>query len=92
MKAAGHGQGKITIWLESDSKKNKLHFKDNGSGISPKIIRFIFNRFFSKTTHGTGIGLTFCKLVMQEFGGNITCYSEEGKFTQFILDFPHIES
>lgn len=92
VKAAGHGQGEITIWLEKDSRKNKLHFKDTGTGISPKIIRFIFNRFFSKTTHGTGIGLTFCKLVMQEFGGSITCYSEEGKFTEFVLDFPNIEA
>jgi len=48
----------------------------------------IFDRFFSSTHHGSGIGLAFCKLVMQAYGGNITCQSQQGEFTEFVLSFP----
>lgn len=90
IKAAGKGE--IWIWLELGSKKNKLHFKDTGTGIAAKVLPHIFSRFFSNTPHGTGIGLTFCKIVMQKFEGDITCESEEGEYTEFILSFPSIVS
>lgn len=85
IKAAGKGQ--IYIWTEK-TKRHELHFKDTGQGISPKILPNIFDRFYSKTLHGSGIGLAFCKMVMQSFKGDIKCFSEEGKFTEFVLYFP----
>lgn len=83
-------KGNISIWLERGSTYNRLYFKDTGPGIAKEILPHIFERFFTRTYHGAGIGLTFCKAVMESLGGKITCESEEGAYTQFILIFPFI--
>lgn len=86
-----HTQGQIKIWLEKNNNKyNKLYFKDTGKGIPKDILPHIFDQFFSRTYHGTGIGLTYCKIVMDSLGGSIICDSIEGSYTQFILNFPVI--
>jgi len=81
-------KGKIMIWTETTPKGNYLYFKDTGTGMSPAMVSNIFDRFYSQTHHGTGIGLAFCKAVMTSFGGTISCESKEGEYTIFILKFP----
>lgn len=81
----------IIIWLEKAKHYNILHFKDTGKGISPDILPRIFESFFSKTPHGTGIGLAFCKNIMEAYDGHICCQSKLGKYTEFILQFPKIK-
>lgn len=82
------GKGSIRIWCEETPKMNILHFYDSGKGIAPKVLSHIFDAFYTKTYHGTGVGLSFCKYVMRSFGGDITCNSKENEFTDFILSFP----
>lgn len=82
------GKGRVTISLASHKNNNVLYFKDTAKGISKKALPHVFDRFFSETFHGTGIGLAFCKLVMQNFGGSIACRSEEGEYAEFMLTFP----
>jgi signal transduction histidine kinase len=48
----------------------------------------IFDHFFTKTRHGTGVGLAYCKMVMEDLGGDMTCESVKGEYTHFILHFP----
>lgn len=87
------GKGIISIWLEQTPHYNILHFKDTASGIPKKYLPYIFDRFFSKSTHqGTGIGLSFCKMVMENMRGKITCDSVEGSYTHFKLSFPIIKN
>ena len=81
-------KGSITIRTELTSSHNYLFFKDTGLGIDNKILPSVFERFFSRTNHGTGIGLAFCKLVMENIGGNISVRSENDVYAEFILDFP----
>jgi PAS domain S-box-containing protein len=82
------GKGEVQIWASKAGKYNELHFKDTGSGISSKVLPHIFEKFYTKTPHGTGVGLAFCKLVMESFGGKIDCSSKEGEFAEFVLYFP----
>ena len=84
-------KGGISIWAESTPKGNTLYFKDTGKGMSASVVSHIFDRFYAHTRHGTGIGLAFCKSVMEGFGGMITCESKEGEHTTFILKFPFIK-
>lgn len=86
VKAANKGH--ISLWIETTPQGNYLYFKDTGKGMSPSMVDHIFDRFYSHTHHGTGIGLAFCKSVMESFGGNIACESLEGEHTTFILQFP----
>ncbi|WP_233870112.1 sensor histidine kinase [Paraburkholderia adhaesiva] len=84
----------ISIRLESESTENRLIFSDTGSGIPPDILPHIFTRFYTSSgttedvTLGTGIGLAFCRDVMQAIGGAITCSSVQGEYTEFVLTFP----
>jgi len=67
--------------------------EDTGTGILPQNLKRIFERFYTTTEsgHGSGIGLSFCKMVMDGLGGSITCESEFGVYTRFTLLFPRTE-
>lgn len=83
-------KGEIYIRLEHGIKYNRLYFKDTALGIDSKILPNIFNKFYSRSNNGTGIGLSFCKMVMQKFNGDIVCDSKKGEYCEFILTFPII--
>jgi signal transduction histidine kinase len=83
-------KGEISIWIENEVKYNILHFKDTGKGIAEKVLPHIFDRFYSRTYHGAGVGLAFCMLVMQSFGGDISCRSVEDKYADFSMRFPKL--
>lgn len=82
----------IRIWLTRGKSFNEIHFKDTGTGIDPAILPKIFDRFFTKTTHGTGIGLAFCKMAAEYMRGKITCDSIYGEFTEFVISFPVLKN
>jgi PAS domain S-box-containing protein len=84
------GKGEIFISLKQEEVENMLIFRDTAKGISEKDLSSIFEKFFSKTLHGSGIGLAFCKQVMHSFGGTISCHSIENEFAEFVLRFPKI--
>lgn len=86
LKAAN--KGKILIWTQTTPKENFLYFKDTGKGIPASMIPHIFDRFYSRTHHGTGLGLAFCTSVMESFRGSIRCDSTEREYTLFTLKFP----
>lgn len=65
---------------------NKVTIRDNGKGIPQKYLPKLFERGFS-LGEGTGVGLSFCKMVMDDLGGSIFCKSQPGKYTEFTLVF-----
>lgn len=81
-------KGNIHIWVEEDDKYHILHFRDTGKGMGPKQLSRLFEHFYTTTFMGTGIGLSFCKLVMDRFHGYICCDSKIGEYTHFRLYFP----
>ena len=88
IKEADHGN--IYINLMSDKDFNFLIFKDTASGIPKKTLDALFKQFSTNSKEGTGLGLVFCKMVMQAYGGDVTCDSKEGQYTEFRLKFPKI--
>lgn len=64
---------------------------DNGSGIHPEDIHYIFKRFyrsrFSKDKQGIGLGLPLAKAIVEAHGGMIEVDSELGKGTIFTMNF-----
>jgi signal transduction histidine kinase/CheY-like chemotaxis protein len=83
--------GNISIWTEERVTTNSLQIKDNGPGIPKEKISTIFDSFMtSGKEDGTGLGLAFCKKVMESFGGSISCQSELNKWTTITLTFPKL--
>jgi two-component system, sensor histidine kinase and response regulator len=88
-------KGDITIELKAGDAKDKFNyliFRDTASGVAPEYVDKMFNHFESKkgTSGGTGLGLSFCKMVMETYGGDITCKSKQGEYIEFSLSFPKI--
>ncbi|EJG1010723.1 response regulator [Vibrio parahaemolyticus] len=83
----------IHVSMQSNDTVNQIVVTDNGSGITPDVIRHIFQDFYTTGKSGSyGLGLPFCKKVMRSFGGNIKCISQPGEWSQFTLTFPPITS
>lgn len=85
-------RGKVYIWAELGKEFNRLHFKDTARGLSKEKLAQLFKPFSSDTKHGTGLGLAHCMVVMESYGGQISCKSKEGEFAEFILEFPVIKT
>ena len=86
-------QFSIQIELIRSDSFNIIRVRDNGIGIDKDTLEHIFDDFYSSGKHdGFGLGLPFCRKVMEAFGGRITCQSSLNNWTQFELYFPFYES
>lgn len=66
----------------------QIEVSDTGVGISETAMRSIFRPFYSTKPGGTGLGLFFCRQVVEEHGGEITVTSRLGKGSTFIVRLP----
>lgn len=82
--------GLIRIIATKDNGRLKIHYSDDGAGISRKDMPHIFEPFYTSDQHrGTGLGLNIVyNLVKQKLHGTISCESEQGTGTSFIIDVP----
>lgn len=87
------GKGGISIRIEPGEEENRLVFRDTGPGIPPDVLPHIFARYYAwpkgrGVVETTGIGLSFCREVVQAFGGRIDCRSQVHEYTEFAIRFP----
>lgn len=84
------GEGGIEIVVSRIGERTRIEFHDTGTGIPASLLPFIFIPFVTggNSMHGTGIGLAFSKLVVESFGGTMTCTSWEGVGTTFVITLP----
>jgi signal transduction histidine kinase len=85
---------KIEIFSEVEPSKEelKIYIKDNGFGVSPKIIDKLFNEGASgrENPEGHGLGLWLVKkFVEQENGGTIDFDTKLGEGTKFHFTIPY---
>lgn len=81
------GKGSINITTVQKGKYNEIVFTDTAKGASPEVLTNMFSEFYSKREQGTGLGLTFCKKVMNSMGGKILAESVENEYMRFRLLF-----
>jgi two-component system sensor histidine kinase HydH len=48
----------------------------------------LFQTFFSTKTNGSGLGLATVRKIVQAHHGTISCDSEPGRGTRFLISFP----
>jgi PAS domain S-box-containing protein len=83
----------IRIGVEQGGERPVFFVQDNGIGINPTYLERVFNLFerLDVSTHGTGIGLTIARRVIEVHGGKIWAESEgPGKGTTFRFTLPGV--
>jgi two-component system CAI-1 autoinducer sensor kinase/phosphatase CqsS len=86
------GNGEVYISLAVAEEANTLRIRDTGTGIPKHLITRVFDsRVNLRSGGGTlGTGLSFCKTVIDQFGGKIHAESETGNFTEIVIDLPAV--
>ena len=91
--------GKIDLIVETkdgdDGDVNLVcRVKDNGLGIGDDKQKHLFKEFYMaeevdvRSTEGTGLGLTICKVLTKMMGGSIGVQSQLGEGSEFWIDIP----
>jgi len=86
--------GSLTISLLKDHDSAIIRFTDTGVGIPEESIGHIFERFYrvdkarSRSTGGSGLGLSIVRTIVERNSGKICVSSVLGKGTEFTLEFP----
>ena len=87
-------QPNITVGCDNIKGKTTFWVRDNGIGIAPEYQEEIFRMFrrlhTSDKYEGTGIGLAFCKRVVEHYDGHIYFESTTGEGTTFFFTLPKI--
>lgn len=78
----------ISIDVEEMNRKLKIEVVDNGVGIPRERLERIFEPNFTTKNSGTGLGLTMVKRMVEDYKGEISIFSEEGKGTKVIVIIP----
>jgi two-component system NtrC family sensor kinase len=80
--------GVIHVSLDRDKESAIITVADEGKGIAPEILPNIFRPFFTTKGHGTGLGLSLARRIVEAHGGTIHVRSEVSKGTQFTVRLP----
>lgn len=86
----GRGEILISTGYSSLRREYEIHFIDTGQGMEKEILKEVFSPYFTTKKRGVhyGLGMVFCKSVMQAHGGRIEIKSIPGEGTEVILYFP----
>lgn len=88
--------GEIGLHATAGDRKGylKLEVRDTGVGIEEADIEHLFDKFWHKdaelkdAVRSTGLGLSFCKMAVEEHGGTIYTHSKKGEGTSIFFELP----
>ena len=70
----------VKISCQGQGRYMLVSVEDNGKGMSPEVLRHIFEPFYStKKDKGTGLGMFITYGIVRKLGGEIHVQSEEGR-------------
>lgn len=78
-----------TLYREEDDQI-VIGISDDGKGMSPEVVKQVFNPFFTTKAvgSGTGVGLSMTERIIRRHGGKIDISSKEGEGTTVTIAFP----
>ena len=89
--------GQLTLKLSHDPALNMVEMtvRDTGSGMTPEVLKRIFEPRFSTKSGpdasgkgGSGLGLSMCRSIIEAHHGRIRVESAPGKGTAFVIKIP----
>lgn len=91
--------GTVTVGISCDHEESGKVFytcsiADTGIGMSPKFLEHLFDPFVQEKVdarsvyHGTGLGMSIVKSLVDQMGGTIEVQSKAGEGSEFIVTLP----
>jgi len=88
--------GRVNVCLRRKDQFIQIFVSDNGKGIGPAFLPFIFDRFrqedasTTRSFGGLGLGLSIVRHLVELHGGTVTAHSTgEGKGATFTISLPN---
>jgi C4-dicarboxylate-specific signal transduction histidine kinase len=66
----------------------RVSVEDNGCGLSPAVAEKIFDPFFTTKPHGTGMGLSISRSIIESHQGRLTAERRAGGGSAFQISLP----
>ena len=94
IKYSGNGQD-VTLKLTESGKYAVVTVLDHGIGIPAEELTRIFDRFYrcesSRSTPGSGLGLSLVQAILRAHHGEIKVHSQHGEGSKFTVYLPLLE-
>jgi hypothetical protein len=81
------GGRQITVTLSKRGRHHHIEVADDGSGVAKDIQASLFKKFATKKTGGMGVGLYYCKTIVESHGGTVGFKAREPKGAIFWAEF-----
>ena len=83
-------KGQVLVRATSSETMIKISILDDGPGIPPKLLRKVFEPFFTTrgVGEGTGLGLSICYGIVLQHDGNMWAESVPGEGATFHIELP----
>jgi two-component system phosphate regulon sensor histidine kinase PhoR len=88
------GEGRVTVIAQPAANRVSITVRDTGPGVPDKYKQHIFDKFIqlpkqeTAVRKGVGLGLAFCKLVVEQHGGQIAVTDAPGGGSDFSFWIP----
>jgi signal transduction histidine kinase len=87
-------KGQISTIVQVEDKQVICKVEDNGYGIPPADLPFVFDKFFrvkdgeQAASQGKGLGLALCKSIIESYNGQIWAESQPDQGSIFMFTLP----
>lgn len=84
-------RGRVDVYLSSVGDWTSIRVVDDGCGMSPEVLRHVFEPFYTRRRDntGTGLGLSITSRIVSRHGGSLTAESGgEGAGSTFEIRLP----
>jgi signal transduction histidine kinase len=86
-------EGRVHVELASDDDEVRVTVQDNGPGIAPDFMPFVFDKFRQggdqqDRPQGTGLGLPISRQIIEHFGGRMWAESPPGREQHLTFTLP----
>jgi signal transduction histidine kinase len=81
-----------SLFQDGNSEWLRTVISDYGCGMTPEMVKQVFDPDFTTRSPGTGngLGLPVCREIVREHGGRLFISSVAGEYTEVIVDLPLI--
>ncbi|MBU8910151.1 MAG: HAMP domain-containing protein [Desulfobacterales bacterium] len=84
---------KVSVLAFKENHQVVIKIEDTGISIAPEFFEKIFERFYraesSRTSAGTGLGLSLARTIVRQHKGDISVSSQQGRGSVFVMTLPY---